>query len=45
MKIEAMAIDTGGHFTHQAYNYCRLRERMRVFAVRGDRSPARLGQG
>lgn len=36
MKIEAAAIDTMGHFTHQAYNYCRLRERRRVFAVRGD---------
>lgn len=36
MRIEAAAIDTMGHFTHQAYNYCRTRERRRVFAVRGD---------
>jgi phage terminase large subunit GpA-like protein len=41
MKIEAMAVDTGGHFTHQAYNYCRQRERERVFACVATRSPAR----
>lgn len=42
MKIEAMAVDTGGHFTHQAYNYCRQRERDRVFAVRGDPQPSKM---
>lgn len=42
LKIEAMAIDTGGHFTHQAYNYCRTRERQRVFAVRGDPQPSKM---
>lgn len=36
IRIEAAAVDTMGHFTHQAYNYCRARERRRVFAVRGD---------
>lgn len=45
MKIEAMAVDTGGHFTHQAYNYCRLRERQRVFAVRGDPQPSKMVKG
>ena len=45
MKIEAAAIDTGGHFTHQAYNYCRLRERRRVFAVRGDPLPSKMIKG
>jgi phage terminase large subunit GpA-like protein len=45
MKIEAMAVDTGGHFTHQAYNYCRNRERMRVFAVRGDPQPSKMVKG
>ncbi|MDQ7989029.1 MAG: phage terminase large subunit family protein [Candidatus Dactylopiibacterium sp.] len=34
-KLEAVAIDTGGHFTHQVYNFCRVRENRRVFAVRG----------
>lgn len=45
LKIEAAAIDTGGHFTHQAYNYCRLRERRRVFAVKGDDQPSRQVKG
>ena len=45
MKIEAMAIDTGGHFTHQAYNYCRTRESRRVFAVRGDPQPSKMVKG
>lgn len=45
MRIEAVAIDTGGHFTHQAYNYCRRRERERVFAVRGDPLPSKPVKG
>ncbi len=45
LKIEATAIDTGGHFTHQAYNYARLRERRRVFAVRGDPQPSKMIKG
>lgn len=36
LGIEAAAVDTGGHFTHQAYNYCRTRERRKIFAVKGD---------
>ncbi len=36
MKIEGAAFDTMGHFTHQAYNFCRLRERKKFYAVRGD---------
>lgn len=35
LGIEAAAIDTGGHFTHQVYNFARLRERRRVLAVKG----------
>lgn len=45
LRVEAMAVDTGGHFTHQAYNYCRLRERQRVFAVRGDPQPSKMVKG
>lgn len=45
LKVEAMAVDTGGHFTHQAYNYCRERERSRVFAVRGDPMPSKMVKG
>ena len=36
LRIEAVALDTMGHFTHQAYNYCRLREKKKFYAVRGD---------
>ena len=45
LKIEALAVDTGGHFTHQAYNWCRQRERERVFAVRGDPKPSKMVKG
>lgn len=41
LPIEATAIDTGGHFTHQAYNFCRQRARRKVYAVKGD---SRQGQ-
>lgn len=36
LTIEAAAVDTGGHFTHQAYNFCRMRLGRKIFAVRGD---------
>jgi phage terminase large subunit GpA-like protein len=45
LKIEAAAVDTQGHFTHQAYNYCRTRERRRIFAVRGDPQPSKMVKG
>ena len=45
MRIQAAAVDTGGHFTHQAYNYCRLRERRRVFAVKGADRPGQPVKG
>ncbi|NHR07656.1 phage terminase large subunit family protein [Chromobacterium haemolyticum] len=36
LTIEAAAVDTGGHYTHQAYNFCRQRARRKIFAVKGD---------
>ncbi len=36
LPIEAVAIDSGGHFTHQVYSFCRSRAARRVFAVKGD---------
>lgn len=36
LGIDAVAVDTGGHFTHQAYNFCRVRANRRVFAVKGE---------
>jgi len=41
LPIECTAIDTGGHFTHQAYNFCRTRARRKIYAVKGD---SRQGQ-
>ncbi len=41
MRIEGAAIDMMGHFTHQGYNFCRMRERRRIFAVRGDNQPGK----
>jgi len=36
LGIEAYGVDTGGHFTHQAYAFCRARNRKRAFAIKGD---------
>ncbi|KRB73454.1 phage terminase large subunit family protein [Noviherbaspirillum sp. Root189] len=36
LSISAAAVDTGGHFTHEAYNFCRLRVSRRIYAVRGE---------
>lgn len=41
LGIEAVAIDTGGHFTHQVYAFCRPRTARRIYAVKGD---SRQGQ-
>ncbi len=36
MKIAASGIDTGGHYTHQCYNFCRLHAGHKYFALKGD---------
>lgn len=36
MAIEAAAVDTGGHYTHEAYAFCRTRTRRKIYAVKGD---------
>lgn len=39
MPIAAVGIDTGGtNWTHQAYNYCRMRTHRRVYATKGDQA-------
>lgn len=35
LKIMATAIDTGGHFTHEVYQYARARKAQRVLAIKG----------
>lgn len=34
-EIIAVAVDTGGHYTQQVYEYCRAREYNRMYAVKG----------
>ena len=36
LGIEAVAVDTGGHFSHQVYNFCRQRARRRIYAIKGE---------
>ena len=45
LRIEAAAIDTGGHHTHMVYNYVRTRARRRMFAVKGETSPGKPVKG
>lgn len=45
MKIDAVAIDTGGHSTHQVYNFVRSRPARRFFAVKGETQPGRPVKG
>lgn len=35
VNLSAVAIDSGGHFTHEVYNYCRDRKAWGVFAIKG----------
>ena len=35
LKISSTAIDSGGHFTHEVYAYCRERKAHNIFAIKG----------
>lgn len=35
LEVLSTAVDSGGHFTKQVYNYCRAREAKRVWAIKG----------
>lgn len=37
MPVLAMGVDTGGHHTHMAYQYCRTRKSRRVLAFKGSK--------
>lgn len=41
MEILAVAIDSGGHHTHEVYQFCRLRKHRHVLAVKGASKPNR----
>lgn len=36
MKIAAVAVDTGGNYTHMVYNFCRIHQAQKYFAIKGD---------
>jgi len=40
LKIEGSGVDTGGHFTHQTYIFCREREK-NTYALKGDSQPGK----
>jgi len=35
MRIQSIAVDTGGHFTQATYTYCKLRRKNGVHAIKG----------
>lgn len=41
LRIEATAIDTGGHNTHDVYNYVRSRAARRLMAIQGANTPGK----
>lgn len=41
LRIDAAAIDTGGHFTHQCYVFVRNRPQRKWFAVKGESRPGK----
>jgi phage terminase large subunit GpA-like protein len=45
MKVKATAVDTGGHFTHEAYIFCRARKNRRVIAIKGSSTPGKPAIG
>lgn len=45
LKVQAAAVDTGGHFTHEAYAFCRSRKKRRIIAVKGASTPGRPALG
>ncbi len=45
MKVNAAAVDTGGHFTHEAYMFVRARKARHVIAVKGSSQPGRPAIG
>lgn len=45
LNVQAAAVDTGGHFTNEAYIFCRARKRRRVIAIKGSSTPSRPALG
>lgn len=45
IKVRAAAVDTGGHFTNEAYVFCRERKKRHVIAIKGSSMPGRAPLG
>lgn len=47
LRVMRQAVDTGGHFTHEAYEYCRRHVNDGVVAIKGstDRAAPAIGKG
>jgi phage terminase large subunit GpA-like protein len=45
LTVRAAAVDTGGHYTHEAYVYCRSRRKRNIIAVKGSSQPGRPALG
>lgn len=41
LELLAVGIDSGGHHTHEVYQFCRLRKHRHVLAVKGSSKPSR----
>lgn len=41
LRVLATAVDSGGHHTHEVYQFCRLNRHLNVFAVKGISQPGR----
>lgn len=41
LRIRAVAIDSGGHHTHEVYTFCRDRRHRHIFAVKGQSQAAK----
>lgn len=45
LYVQAVAVDTGGHFTNEAYIFCRARKKRRVIAIKGSSVAGRQALG
>lgn len=41
MYIQATAVDTGGHYTHETYNFIRSKKARRLMAIKGANTPSK----
>lgn len=42
IAVEASAIDSGGHWTQQVYDFCETTQGIKAFAIKGDEGPRKI---